>query len=83
MQAGADPAEIAKSSQQWANDLHRDMLAATLLDPTLICFRSVATDEPESVIRARLVNEMIQNFTPRPVEDLQSFLPNLRVNTVK
>ena len=83
MQATPEPEEVAQSAQEWANDLHRDMLAATLLDPSLICFRSVALDEPESVIRAKLVNEMIDNFKPKAIVDLRSFLPMPGVNTVK
>jgi hypothetical protein len=59
------------------------MIAATLLDPNLICFRSVATDQPESVVRAQLMDEMTRDFKPKHVKDLRSFLPNLVMNTVK
>ena len=77
------PETVPEMAKKWANDLHRDMIAATLLDPSLICFRSVATDEPESVVRAKLMNELIASFTPKQVPDLERFLPNLVGNSVK
>jgi hypothetical protein len=78
-----DAQRITQESQEWANELHRDMTAATLLDPSLVCFRSVATDEPESIVRARLMEEMIRDYKPKQVKDLQNFLPNLIGNTLK
>jgi hypothetical protein len=78
------PAEsITQRTQDWANEVHRDMIAATLFDSNLICFRSVATDEPESVVRAKLMDEMTREFRPKQIKELQSFLPNLIGNTVK
>jgi hypothetical protein len=77
------PESVTQVTQEWANELHRDMIAATLLDPNLICFRSVATDVPESVVRARLLDEMTRDFRPNQMKDLRSFLPNLVMNTVK
>lgn len=70
---------------KWANDLHRDMMAATLLDPNLICFRSVATDEPESVIRTNLMNSLVSEYTPKAhvVKDLMSFRPMATGETLK
>jgi hypothetical protein len=79
----SDAQQVATASQDWANELHRDMLAAALLDPNLICFRSVATDEPEAIVRARLMDEMVKEYKPKQVKELQSFLPNLLGNAVK
>ena len=70
-------AEAIRNSQQWASNVHRDMIAANLLDPNLICFRSVATDEPESIIRADLMNQMAKEYKPKPRKELQSFLPHI------
>lgn len=78
-----DLKKVIGLSQEWANQVHRDMIAATLLDPNLICFRSVATDEPEEVIRAKLMDEMTQKYVPKAHKDLQSFLPNLVGSTIK
>jgi hypothetical protein len=54
-----------------------------LLDPTLICFRSVATDVGESLVLARLLDEITRDFRPNQMKDLHSFLPNLAIKTVK
>jgi hypothetical protein len=77
------PESVTQRTQDWANEVHRDMIAATLFDPNLICFRSVATDEPESVVRAKLMDELTREFRPKQIKELQSFLPNLIGNTVK
>jgi hypothetical protein len=78
-----EPKLATEAAQQWAADVHCDVIAATLLDPNLITFRSAATDEPEAVVRYKLLAEMIGEFKPRHVKDLQSFLPNLIGNTIK
>ena len=72
-------------ASKWANDLHRDMMAATLLDPNLICVRSVATDEPESVIRTNLMNSLVAEYNPKEhmIPDLRGFLPLPTGETVK
>ena len=82
MQQNHVPSAIEKS-KAWANDIKLDMLAATLLDPNLLCFRSVATDQPEEVVKTNLMDQMSQQFTPKPVKDLQNFLPSIIGNTVK
>ncbi|KAH0791451.1 hypothetical protein GPJ56_004666 [Histomonas meleagridis] len=72
--------EAIKNSQQWANAVRRDAIAATLLDPNLMCFHSVATDEPESVVRSKLMEQMASGYKPSPIRELQSFLPTLITN---
>ena len=42
--------DLIDQSQEWADSVHRDMLAATLLDPNMIAFRSAALDVPEAII---------------------------------
>ena len=73
--AAPEPSKKIAASK-WATDLHRDMVAATLLDPNLMCFRSVATDEPESVIRTNLMNSLVTEYDPKQhmIPDLGSFL---------
>ena len=83
---GAAPEPSQKmSASKWATDLHRDMVAATLLDPNLMCFRSVATDEPESVIRTDLMNSLVGEYDPKQhmIPDLESFLRMRTGETVK
>lgn len=75
--------DAVNSSRKWANDLRLDMLAATLLDPNLICFRSVATDQHEALVITDLMNQMSQQYVPRPVPDLLKFLTTLMNNTMK
>ncbi|KAK8890914.1 hypothetical protein M9Y10_028114 [Tritrichomonas musculus] len=75
--------ELIDDSKKWANDVKLDMIAATLLDPNLICFRSVATDQPEEVVITDLMDQMSQQYVPHQVKDLISFLPTLIGNTVK
>ena len=79
----ARPDAVPQIAQKWADDMHRDLVAATLLDPSLICFRSVATDEPENVVRRELMQQMIGTYVPKKIPDLQGFLPNLVENTTK
>ena len=75
--------EALRNSQQWANEVRRDSISATLLDPNLMCFHSVATDEPESVVRSKLMEQMSSGYKPKPIKELQSFLPTLITNVIK
>ena len=56
--------DIIKESEEWATAMHREMVAATLMDPSLIAFRSLALGIPEVEVRRRLEEELCVKYTP-------------------
>lgn len=55
--------DIIKDAEDWATAMHREMVAATLMDPSLIAFRSLALDIPEVEVRRRLEEELCKKYS--------------------
>jgi len=62
--------QLLKQATSWADETHKQMLAATLLNPSLITFRSMATDEPEIFVYRKLLAELCQPYKPKQLPEL-------------
>ncbi|EAX92643.1 hypothetical protein TVAG_349900 [Trichomonas vaginalis G3] len=57
-------AEIINEAIKWTAATRKDMIAAVLMDPSLIAFRSIALDVPEVEIRRKLEQQLCEGYKP-------------------
>ena len=50
--------EIRKNAKVWKSEIQKEMIAATLMNPSLITLRSLALGIPEIEVRRRLEEEL-------------------------
>lgn len=56
-----DGGKIIRDAIKWTEMTKKDMIAAVLLDPSLVAFRSIALDIPEVEIRRKLEQQLCES----------------------
>ena len=57
--------EMKKNAKEWNSEIHKEMIAATLMNPSLITLRSLALGIPEIEVRRRLEEELTKDYDLR------------------
>ena len=55
--------QIQKNAEEWTSAMHKEMVAATLMNPTLITYRSLALGIPEIEVIRNLEEELCRTYT--------------------
>ena len=58
-----DEQKMIKDAEDWTAAMHREMVAATLMNPSLITYRSLALGIPEAEVRRRLEEDLCKKYT--------------------
>lgn len=66
------------TKHEWVENQHRDSLATIVMLPGLLTYQSMALDEPEAIVRANLLEKMVQPCGPQPEAPVDAMIRTVK-----